>query len=188
MDHDSDLIRRVVDRDPGAGTEFVHRYRGLVIGLARGRLGLDHDAAEELLQKTMTRLWDNDHRALRAWRGEGRFSTYLTVIVLRMAGRPSPTVPIGSPIREAPDPRPSPAESADRHARWQAVRSALAKSSPRDRLLLALRYFDGRPPREIAQVLGKRPGAARKNLHDALTRLRRRLRDTAPEWFGEEGP
>ena len=36
-DDDTSLIRRVIDRDPGADGTFLERHRGLILGLARGR-------------------------------------------------------------------------------------------------------------------------------------------------------
>ncbi|MEM7049364.1 MAG: sigma-70 family RNA polymerase sigma factor [Acidobacteriota bacterium] len=187
MADEKDLLRRVVAREAGAEEEFVERYRDLVLGLAHGRLGLPREAAEELLQETMMRLWEKDHRALRAWRGQGKLSTYLTVITLRLAreravGGMEPRRAEGPP----PRPLPTPGESVEAQERWQSVRRAFAGGTPRDRLVLALRFLDERSPSEIAQLLGTRPGAARKAIHDALRRLRQRLRQGRPDLFRKQ--
>ena len=63
------------------------------------------------------------------------------------------------------------------------VRRVMQDLSPRDRLLLALRYQDDRPPGDIAPLLGLAPGTTRKALHDAVARLRRKLRAAQPELF-----
>ncbi len=187
MNRECQLIRRVVDREQAAEREFVTCFRGLILGLARGRFGLDVEAAEEILQMTITRLWEDDHRALRAWRGQGKFSTYLSVIVCRLclhqreqaqrqADRTADSCP--EPVAEALG---SHRLTAREHHR--AIGQSLAKLRPRDRLLLALRYFDEHSPGEISTLLGNSPGAIRKAVHDALKRLRQELRQRHPELF-----
>ncbi len=191
MTPEAELIERVVARDPGAETAFVERYQGLILGLARGRLGLDADDANELMQATFERLWEDQCRALRAWRGQGRFTTYLTVIVLRLGYKirrgPAPTSDADPSDEKVPGTQPGddqdPAAEALRRERRRLVRTALATLSPRDRLLLALRFFDERAPTEIAALLGRTPGATRKAVHDALARLRRVLRRDRAELF-----
>lgn len=186
---EQELIRRVIDRQSGAEAEFVQRYRGLVLGLARGRLGLSQEAAEELLQSTFATLWDHDHRALKAWKRQGKFSTYLTVIVFHLGRRerhrnhryqqPLAAEPSIDPSFSAP----AAEERVVLHERQRWVRRVLQELSPRDRLLIALRYQDDRPPGDIASLIGLAPGTTRKALHDAVARLRRKLRAAQPELF-----
>lgn len=185
VNNEAQLIRRVIARQPAAEDEFVHRYRGVVLGLARGRLGLHGDAGEELWQETMAKLWHGDCRALRAWRGQGRFSTYLTVIVTHLAlkrrqrsGRLNEEALEHLPEEPRVD-EPTADERLSRREDQQRVRQAVATLSPRDRLLLALRFADERTPKEISGLLGQAPGTVRKALHDALRRLRRRLEGPA---------
>jgi RNA polymerase sigma factor (sigma-70 family) len=49
---------------------------------------------------------------------------------------------------------------------------ALATLSPRRRTVVVLRYYAGLREREIAEVLGIRPGAVKSLLHRALAQLR----------------
>lgn len=179
---DPELLRSVLAGDREAEDAFVERYRGLVLGLARSRYGLRDGAAEDLLQETLEALWHDDRRALHAWRGQGRFSTYLTVIVCRLCRRrlaserrrrnledESPSVEgieSGEPSADA--------LALDRE-RLGAVRRELSAMTSRDRLVIAWRFFDGRSPGDFASQLGISAGAARKALHDALRRLRKRL-------------
>ena len=81
------LIQRVIARDPEAEDLFVERYRGLILGLARGRFGLGETVGEEILQATIARLWEHDRRALRSWKGKGKFASYLTIIVTHLCLR-----------------------------------------------------------------------------------------------------
>ena len=196
MDDETQLIRRVIARQPEAEEEFVRRYSGLVLGLARGRFGLVGGAAEDILQATMEKLWRDDCRALRAWRGRGRFASYLTVIVTHHCLRQRQTlerrqeeamapaelarVAAGSqPVAAVPT---ADAALISRERR-RHVDEELGQLPARDRLLLALRFADGRSPKEIAAVTGQASGTVRKAIHDALRRLRRRLVARRPELF-----
>ncbi|MEM9556012.1 MAG: sigma-70 family RNA polymerase sigma factor [Acidobacteriota bacterium] len=185
-ENDRALIRAVLGGDPGAAEELARRLRPLAVGLARGRFGLDAHAAADVWQDVVVRLWSDDFRALRAWRGEGKLTTYVAVIVSRLCLRQRRT-----PRREAvaveatPASTPDPLQHAEHGERRQAVVAALDGLSARDRLLLTLRYDDEREPREIARLLGLEPGTARKALHDARKRLRKRLRRLRPELFDD---
>ncbi|MEL7060594.1 MAG: sigma-70 family RNA polymerase sigma factor [Acidobacteriota bacterium] len=176
---DADLIRAVLADEPGADEEWVRRHRRLVIGLARRRYGFDREQAEEILQATVAALWADDRKVLRAWRGRGRFSTYLTVVVCRLCRRRAETARVRRLVEVPPversDAAPSPAERAAVRERQEVVRSALAELRPRDRLLISLRFFDDREPAEMAPLVGLSPGAVRKAVHDALGRLRRQV-------------
>lgn len=173
------LIHRVVARHPAAEDEFVDRYRGFVLGLARGRLQADGDTADELWHETLAKLWQDDHKALKAWRGQGRFTTYLTVIVTHLAWRRrrrrQPEDGLHELTREPVVEDPAADDVLMRQQAQRAVRRAITTLSPRDRLLIALRFNDERTPKDIAVLLGQAPGTVRKALHDALKRLRLRL-------------
>ncbi|MEM7354241.1 MAG: sigma-70 family RNA polymerase sigma factor [Acidobacteriota bacterium] len=196
MDDESQLIRRVIARQPEAEEEFLRRYSGLVLGLARGRFGLSEEAAEEVLQSTLEKLWSKDFRALRAWRGQGRFTSYLTVIVTHQLLRrraaqgrqreqgvdPADLVRLADVGPGTGGERPSDAALIARERR-RHVDAEWQQLSPRDRLLLALRFGDDRSPKEIARVTGQASGTVRKAIHDAIRRLRRRLASRQPELF-----
>jgi RNA polymerase sigma-70 factor, ECF subfamily len=57
------------------------------------------------------------------------------------------------------------------------LRRALARLSPDDRLLLAMRYAVDLGSGELGAVLGTSPSAARMRLSRAVDRLRKELRD-----------
>jgi RNA polymerase sigma factor (sigma-70 family) len=52
---------------------------------------------------------------------------------------------------------------------------ALAALPPKRRAAVVLRYFAGLPEREIAEVLGVRPGTVKSMLHRALAQLREEI-------------
>ena len=179
---DEGLVRRVLVGDPAAEEELVRRYRGLIIGLGRSRFGLEGPQADELLQAIIALLWRDDRRILRAWRGQSKLSTYLSVIVCRHCRewlgserRRRAVEGADPPAVEPVDPSSSPDEEAWEKERSQVLKEALALLNPRDRLVISFRFFDELEPRDFAPALGLSAGAARKAVHDALKRLRRKL-------------
>ncbi len=63
-------------------------------------------------------------------------------------------------------------ESAERSERRLAVSAALERLDPRERELVALKFFAGLENREIARVLGIGESNAGTRLHRAMTKLR----------------
>jgi RNA polymerase sigma-70 factor (ECF subfamily) len=66
----------------------------------------------------------------------------------------------------------APEEGAERHERRLAVSAALERLQPRERELIALKFFAGLANAEIAQVLGIGESNAGTKLHRAMTKLR----------------
>lgn len=56
--------------------------------------------------------------------------------------------------------------------RADELSDALATLPPKRRAAVVLRYYAGLPEKEIAEVLGVRPGTVKSMLHRALTQLR----------------
>jgi RNA polymerase sigma-70 factor (ECF subfamily) len=63
--------------------------------------------------------------------------------------------------------------------RGPAVRAALADLEPRERELIALKFFGGLSNRELARVLGVSESNAGTLLHRAVTKLRKACHETA---------
>jgi RNA polymerase sigma-70 factor (ECF subfamily) len=74
---------------------------------------------------------------------------------------------------------PSPLAQAEQSARRDAVRAALGRLEPRERELIALRFFAGLSHGEIAAVAGVSESNAATRLHRALTKLREACNETA---------
>jgi RNA polymerase sigma-70 factor, ECF subfamily len=72
-----------------------------------------------------------------------------------------------------------PEEGAERAAARAAVRVALAGLDPRERELIALKFFAGLSNRELARVLGVSESNAGTLLHRAVTKLRKACHETA---------
>src|SRR5262245_10346998 len=134
------LIRRVIAREPGADEEFVKRYRRLILHIA-----LKHrrpDQAEDIHQTTIARLWANDLAALRAWRGEGEFKSYLGTIVTRICYAYDGKWPLDESLSGEDPLDPAPAPAADElvldQERREAVATCMDALSTRDQLIMRL--------------------------------------------------
>jgi RNA polymerase sigma factor (sigma-70 family) len=160
--------------------EFVAAYSGLLLHTCR-TLARDRDAAMEGYAHLLAALREDDCRRLRAYtpRAGTRFTTWLVVVARRLLldhhrhllGRLR-SVDEGHRAEHAtrrrlhelvaaeldPDRLTNPAESSPdaalrRTELSDALRCALGELDPADRLLLALRFEDERPMREIAAEL-----------------------------------
>jgi RNA polymerase sigma factor (sigma-70 family) len=80
---------------------------------------------------------------------------------------------------EPPGPAGAAAHAAETGLRRAALRSALAGLSPRERELIALKFFAGLGNAEIAQVIGVSETNAGTRLHRTIEKLRRACNEAA---------
>ena len=83
--------------------------------------------------------------------------------------------------RLRPETEPGPELSSERTERSDIVLRAMEQLSSDDRHVLQLRYFLDLPEREIATVIGKRPGTVKSRLSRASARLRAVIERDHPE-------
>ena len=167
------------DRD-AAWAEFLAAHTGLLLHTCQS-LSRDRDAVMNGYAYILDALRDDNCRRLRGYTADPgtRFTTWLVVVARRLLldhhrqryGRPRSDAE-GHRAEHAarrrledlvaaeldPDELRSPSERPDaaliQRERADALRAALAVLDPSDRLLLALRFEDERPMREIAATLG----------------------------------
>ena len=77
-------------------------------------------------------------------------------------------------VPELPDAATTDEAPLEHHATWRAVTDL----PPRQRAVVVLRYYEGLSEREIADVLGCRPGTVKSQASAALSALRTRLAET----------
>ena len=149
---------------------LVERHMKRIYTLAF-RLAGTHDEADDLAQETFIRA----HRGLDRFRGEAKFGTWVTRILLNLARNPRR---VHLPLATVPEPATSAQGAliglleAERH---QQVRNAVASLPEKQRQTLLLRLFEGLRFREIASVLGTTTGTAKANFFHALRGVARRL-------------
>ncbi len=175
------LVARAQRGDRVAFGELVQQTQGRVYSLAYAFLGHPQEA-EDLTQEVFMRAW----RALPAFRGEARFTTWLyriaaNVCLNQQRQLRGQAAHIGDEQRleEAPAEQADPAEAvalAERNARlWQAV----ADLPARYRLAVALFYQQQLSYEEVATTLGLPLGTVKAQLNRARIALAATL--------GEEG-
>lgn len=188
-----------------AWTDFIAEHSRLLLHVCRTLLH-DQDAAMDAYAFVLDALRNDGCARLRAYAPDGstRFTTWLVVVARRLV-RDHQRHQYGRPRSDAeerkaehavrrriedlvvaeidPDILMSPADTGpDAAIRRQeltaALRHALGELEPSDRLLVALRFEDERPVREIARLLGmptvfhfyRRQGVVLATLRRALAR------------------
>ncbi|MBI4230147.1 MAG: sigma-70 family RNA polymerase sigma factor [Planctomycetes bacterium] len=161
-----------------AHRDGIARFAGRF--LARRGVRSPPAATEEILQEVLLRLVDRGQELLRRYDpAQSSLEGYLAGITRRVClewghraghgmGAPLPAA-VEDPSAEDPLRTLLSREGDER------VRAAVACLPPRDRLLVALRFEEGLPFREIARVLGVAEGTVSPLLRRAYRRLARRL-------------
>jgi RNA polymerase sigma-70 factor (ECF subfamily) len=159
----------------GAFDILVERHMRRIYALSY-RLTHSHDEADDLAQETFIRA----HRALDRFRGEARFSTWLTRITLNLArSRRRRTLPLAASF-DPPDRGQGALEGMIADERRQRVRRAVAELPARQRQTLVLRLFEGLRYHEIAGLLGTTTGTAKANFFHAVRGVARHLAEGGP--------
>lgn len=185
---DDVLVQRVADGDARALEQLYDRYARPVFSLALRMLG-DPAEAEELLQETFLRLWQ---QAARYDARRGSFGSWLMSIAHNLAvdalrsrsRRPQRAdfVELGHlPLTET-DEATIAHEAAEVSELRDRVRQAMAQLPEPQRQAIELAYFAGLTHSEIAAVLGEPIGTIKTRLRLGMQKLHLLLRDHAPEF------
>jgi RNA polymerase sigma-70 factor (ECF subfamily) len=90
--YDRDLLKRCLNKEPGAWNDFVDRYLSLIYHvinytayLRSARLGPED--VEDIAAEILLQLVEEDFKILRQFRGESSLATYLTVVARRLCVR-----------------------------------------------------------------------------------------------------
>lgn len=193
-DDDRPVVQRAQQGDFAAFESLVARYEGHVYGLALRIVGRTHDA-EEVVQQTFLSVIQH----LRGFRGEARFSTWLTRIatnhalaLLRKRSRQR-TVPLGEdgpPAGHESPPHPefiaqwaqTPEQIATGRETREALDEALEELDQKYRLVFVLRDIEGLSTSETAEAMG----LSISNVKVRLLRARLMLRERLTRRFGDE--
>jgi RNA polymerase sigma-70 factor (ECF subfamily) len=190
---DRELVARLIAGDREAWTCFVGARTPIVAAMARRVLGerARGDVAD-VVQAVFAKLWADDCRRLRAFRGQARLTTWLATIArrealdrLRRRRRLAAHETNGDARdleRAAAVLSPSPEARAARADEILRLRSALEAIPDRDRLLILWIHEDRVPYARVAELLGLKENS----IGPLLQRARRRL-DDALERAGPDG-
>lgn len=150
------------------------------------------DEADEIAQEVFVRLARDGARSLRAFGWRCSLKTYILTLAascaidrFRREGRAGARIVRWARAREAAPSSTDPAEELLAGETEEAVREALGRLPPRDRLLVEMRFWRGLENAEIARALGTSPDAVRSALRRALEVLEKRLKKaTGPDREG----
>ena len=166
------LIERAQVGDPAAFEDIVRILERPLLGFARAHGAPDPDAVtNEVLLRAFRGIvmFDGAAPQFRAW--IYRIARNLIIDEQRAAARR----PVSFPVEPARVPEVAELSSEDRLDEIERVTSLLAGIPTDQREVLVLRIVAGLNVAEVADVLGKRPGAVRALQHRGLERLRHEL-------------
>ena len=86
MSPDSKLIQSLLSGDPFAGDQFIDRFGRLFYSILVHLCGIPEDHLDDAFEHICMKLFEDDCRRLRAWRGESALTTYLFAVT-RNLGR-----------------------------------------------------------------------------------------------------
>lgn len=198
------LAARDLGEREAAWARFVERYSPLLLHTARA-VSRERDRAMDAYLHLLERLREDDCRRLRRYAEQSgaQFTTWLVVVARRLcldhlrqrygrlrgddvadqerrAGRRRLADLVAEDLedgRAVPDPAPLPDEDLARRDLLTALEASRAELTPHQRLLIALRFEDGRSAREIGQLLRyPTPFHVYRAVNAALVELRKALR------------
>jgi RNA polymerase sigma-70 factor (ECF subfamily) len=164
--------------------ELFNRYKGRAFYLAQ-RIMRNHEDAEDVVQEAFQLAFVHLHD----FKGEARFSTWLSRIAINVAlmkfrkkaGKveisiDEPSESSDTPIRDSvTDLALNPEQGCLLQERSRILREALAKLRPNARHVLELYELEGRSMKEIAEGLGISVAAVKARLFHARPKMRQKL-------------
>jgi RNA polymerase sigma-70 factor (ECF subfamily) len=176
---------RFLDRlragDVPAFEELVMTYQHRVFGVALRMLG-NRAEAEDVAQEAFVRA----HRALGAFRGDAKLSTWLYAITSRLclnrlaSGERRMARQGEDALLRLSDAGPRPDAALERRELETALGRAIAELPEDRRIVVVLRDLEGLSYEEIAQVLELELGTVRSRLHRARAELKEKLERFLP--------
>ncbi len=172
---DNDVVERVLSGETELFEVLMRRYNQRLYRVARGFV-TDPAEAEDVAQEAYVSAF----RKLASFRGEARFSTWLTRIAVyeamarRRKGRRFVGLEEGG-VFETPDSLPGPETDATSHELGDLIQEAVNSLPDALRPVFVLREVEGLSSEETATALGLSEANARVRLHRAKSHLRQRL-------------
>jgi RNA polymerase sigma-70 factor (ECF subfamily) len=160
---DRELIKRCLNREPGAWNDFVDRFLGLVYHVVQHTADmrsypLSPEDKEDVAAQILLKIVEHDYAPLRQFRGRSSLAAYLTVIARRtcvneLAARAQIKDKEGARANEAimeEKPNSKPKAGLDT---LEEVGKLLKKLPSRERAVVRLFYLEGRSYEEISTEL-----------------------------------
>ena len=198
---DQTLVQRCLDHKPGAWSDFVDRFLGLIYHVVQHTsylrsVALRPEDAEDVAAEVLLQIIANDYGVLRHFRGESSLASYLAVVARRaciheLAKRAGQReVQATNGVAEHHEPESHQAEIGIESL--EEVQKLLRKLPSRERDVVRLSYLEGRSYEEISTELNIPVNSIGPILSRARNRLRKdvvaappkRILRREPEHFG----
>lgn len=172
---DEELMLAYVDGDEAAFRLLFERWAPVLHGLTRRHLR-DEELAREVTQQTFTKL----HRARNDFRRDAEFRPWLLTIAMNLVrehwrrSKRRQLVELDESRQAAPEPARGRLELEQRA---RALHDALALLPDTQREVVELHYFQERPYKEVAAIVGTSEGAVRVRAHRAYRKLESLLQE-----------
>ena len=167
---DEALMLAYIDGDEKSFRQLFDRYAPILLRLTRRHLDSD-DTAREIVQQTFFRL----HRARNDFRRDSRLKPWIMTIAMNLVRehwrkkKRRPTSELEPERHAAIEPLRSKLETKERAS---ILHAALEKLPATQREVVELHWFQERPYKEVAEILGSSEGAVRVRAHRAYTTLK----------------
>ena len=181
IDSEEELIRQAQRADSDAFCALAERYERRIYSLAFHYCH-DSEDAEDLSQE----VWLKAYQAIRTFRGESSFYTWLRRITINcflnhrraksMVGRQS-DIEVSSIeiISNAAVSSLSSERLLHNQILLHKIREALSELTTQQRLIFVLKHYEGMTYEEISEAVGCSTGTAKKSVSRAIAKLRARL-------------
>jgi RNA polymerase sigma-70 factor (ECF subfamily) len=178
---DEELVARSIRGDADSFNQLILRWERPIFALAYRTIGREEDA-RDVCQETFLRAF----RALPRFRGQAKFSSWLYSIALNLC-RDWIRRERRTPIVQAPEhvdvlelaAEAMPSESVEtlvaRRDVPRAVKRAIARLPPEQRMAILLKEYHGLTFQEIADIVGCPLSTVKTRLYQGLAVLRREL-------------
>ena len=171
--NDEDFVARLHNADTcrDAFTDIINYFSRPLYWQIR-RMVIDHDAANDLLQNTFMKAWDN----IDNFRGDAKLSTWLYKIAInetltyiaREKARNEVSIDSGDAFLVNN-------LEADRYFDGDSLQVKLQKAintlPEKQRLVFNMRYFDEMRYEQMSEILGTSVGALKASYHHALKKI-----------------
>ncbi len=176
VEDDVQLVARILAGEEGAIEQFISEYRQFIYAILVRYLNLAPEDADEVFQRFLFHLWQDDYRRLRDWRGKTTLAAYVARIARNLGHdyrRQQRLETQDLPDLALDDPRLADLE------RSEILGHALSRLSVRDRELIHRRFYLEQTHSEIAETFR----TTTSNIGVALSRAKRRLRKILEKKF-----
>ena len=178
---DEELVARSIGGDNESFNQLILRWERPIFALAYRTIGREEDA-RDVCQETFLRAF----RALPAFRGQAKFSSWLYRIALNLCRdwmrreRRSPIAPVPedmdlAELAGSADQAESVETLVDRKDMVRAVERVMATLPEEQRTTIVLKEYHGLTFQEIAELMGCPLSTVKTRLYQGLTVVRREL-------------